>query len=85
MHGRRDAGRPARGWPSKGHGGRRAGRSLLRPSPTLLERWQSLPVVMGLILVCFAGHAVLPTLRNDMADRRQYGRCGARAARGRFL
>lgn len=48
--------------------------SLLRPSPTVLERWQSLPVVAGLILVCFAGHAVLPTLRNDMADRRQYGR-----------
>ena len=48
--------------------------SLLHPSPTVAEGWQSLPAVLGLVLVCFAGHAVLPTLRNDMADRRHYGR-----------
>ena len=35
---------------------------------------QAVPVAAGLVLVGFAGHAVLPTIRNDMADKGQYNR-----------
>uniref|UniRef100_A0A7S4PPD0 Amino acid transporter transmembrane domain-containing protein n=1 Tax=Guillardia theta TaxID=55529 RepID=A0A7S4PPD0_GUITH len=46
--------------------------SLIRPSPTDDIHLDSLTKVIGLIMVGFAGHAVFPTLRNDMIDKKQY-------------
>jgi len=37
-----------------------------------MARWDSLPSVVGLGMVGFVGHAVFPTIRNDMADKRDY-------------
>jgi len=46
--------------------------SVLDPSPTELARWTDIAAVIGLAMVGLSGHAVFPTLRNDMVDRRLY-------------
>eukprot|EP00281_Chroomonas_sp_CCMP1168_P028851 CAMPEP_0206244964 /NCGR_PEP_ID=MMETSP0047_2-20121206/18445_1 /ASSEMBLY_ACC=CAM_ASM_000192 /TAXON_ID=195065 /ORGANISM="Chroomonas mesostigmatica_cf, Strain CCMP1168" /LENGTH=561 /DNA_ID=CAMNT_0053670233 /DNA_START=129 /DNA_END=1814 /DNA_ORIENTATION=+ len=48
--------------------------SLLNPSVTTLYKFDDLPIVIGLVMVGFAGHAVFPTIRTDMKDKREYNR-----------
>ncbi|KAL7752923.1 hypothetical protein RI367_001372 [Sorochytrium milnesiophthora] len=36
--------------------------------------WSVLPLAFGLLMAGYAGHAVFPSLRNDMANPRQYSR-----------
>jgi vesicular inhibitory amino acid transporter len=47
---------------------------LLNPSATDTIHLDKLMEVSGLMMVGFGGHAVFPTLRNDMQDKRLYGR-----------
>jgi len=46
--------------------------SLFHPSKTEMVQPSTLPQVLGLIMVGFSGHALFPTLRNDMAKKEQY-------------
>jgi len=48
--------------------------SWLNPSPTTLYKLGDLPIVIGLVMVGFAGHAVFPTIKNDMEQKGQYKR-----------
>lgn len=46
--------------------------SILHPSPTELYKLDDIPIVLGLVMVGFAGHAVFPTIKNDMAEKKHY-------------
>ena len=46
--------------------------SLAHPCPTDTFHSEHTPQVLGLVMVGYAGHAVFPTLRNDMKDKRGY-------------
>jgi len=48
--------------------------SLSQPSVTDRVHMGHTLEMLGLILVGFSGHAVFPTLRNDMQDKSQYGK-----------
>mmetsp|Transcript_17265 Transcript_17265/g.42168 ORF Transcript_17265/g.42168 Transcript_17265/m.42168 type:complete len:294 (+) Transcript_17265:40-921(+) len=48
--------------------------SILDPSPTVMYKLDNLGVLIGIVMVGFAGHAVFPTLRNDMRDKKDYNR-----------
>lgn len=48
--------------------------SLYKPSPTDNIHIDHTLEMAGLVMVGFAGHAVFPTLRNDMVDKTQYSR-----------
>jgi len=46
--------------------------SWIHPSPTTPYIFSDLPIVIGLVMVGFAGHAVFPTIRNDMMNKAHY-------------
>jgi vesicular inhibitory amino acid transporter len=46
--------------------------SFLHPSPTSTIHPESIPIVLGLFMVGFSGHAIMPTIRNGMANKRDY-------------
>ena len=46
--------------------------SIFHPSPTELYKLDDIPIVLGLVMVGFAGHAVFPTIKNDMAEKKHY-------------
>jgi len=48
--------------------------SLYKPSQTDVAHVENLLPALGLIMVGFSGHAVFPTLRNDMVDKGAYPR-----------
>ena len=48
--------------------------SLYRPAKTEDINIQHTLEMVGLVMVGFAGHAVFPTLRNDMQDKAQYAK-----------
>eukprot|EP00281_Chroomonas_sp_CCMP1168_P019149 CAMPEP_0206222232 /NCGR_PEP_ID=MMETSP0047_2-20121206/5849_1 /ASSEMBLY_ACC=CAM_ASM_000192 /TAXON_ID=195065 /ORGANISM="Chroomonas mesostigmatica_cf, Strain CCMP1168" /LENGTH=378 /DNA_ID=CAMNT_0053645041 /DNA_START=137 /DNA_END=1273 /DNA_ORIENTATION=- len=46
--------------------------SVWNPSPTHVANWGTLPAIIGPGMVGYAGHAVFPTIRNDMRDKSKF-------------